>query len=197
MADGYDPPSAPDPLLPSIAAGDASAIGECIRRYGGLVWTIARRFSATSTDAEDAVQEIFLDLWRSARQFDPNRGSERLFVTMRARRWLIDRLRSLRRQRSAEVRELDDMSQEEAPQVNRAERDVEVEEARKLLEGLPVLQQRIIAMSLVLGFSQSEIAEREGLPLGTVKSIFRRAILQLRADLTNAHKSAPDDGGSP
>ena len=84
-------------LLERIAAGDESAVRECMDQYGGLVWTLARRFSESAADAEDASQEIFLEIWKSAARFDPARGSESLFITTVARRRSIDRLRARKR----------------------------------------------------------------------------------------------------
>src|SRR5215813_10857739 len=82
-------------LLARVAGGDPGAVRDCLARYGGLVWSIARRFEGG--DAEDAVQEIFLDLWRSAARFDPQIASEPAFVAMIARRRLIDRRRTRQR----------------------------------------------------------------------------------------------------
>src|SRR5450432_2250571 len=59
------------PLLHRVAAGDSAAVRECIAQYGGLVWSLSRRLSRSEADAEDAAQEIFLDLWKSAARFDP------------------------------------------------------------------------------------------------------------------------------
>ena len=87
----------PAPLLSRVAKGDTAAIDECLDRYGGLVWSLARRLSPTTADAEDAVQEIFIDLWRSAGRYSEQLGEEVTFVSTLARRRLIDRLRSLRR----------------------------------------------------------------------------------------------------
>src|SRR5262252_1163156 len=89
----------PDSLLARVGAGDASAVRECLQRFGGLVWSLARRFSSSPSDAEDAVQEIFVDLWRSAKKYDPRAASEATFVAMIARRRLIDRLRSRQRRK--------------------------------------------------------------------------------------------------
>jgi RNA polymerase sigma-70 factor (ECF subfamily) len=168
-----------EPLLPSVASGDRLAVNRCIRRYGPLVWSIARRLSPTPSDAEDAVQEIFLDIWRSADRFDRSRGSEKVFVTMLARRTLIDRLRNLRPRLRAETH-IDEESEREGPATGRAERHAEVEEARQLLERLPLPQQRVIALSLVQGMSHAEISDSTGLPLGTVKTLLRRGIVRVR-----------------
>jgi RNA polymerase sigma-70 factor (ECF subfamily) len=174
---------ADEPLLPLVAAGDRLAVSRCIRRYGPLVWSIARRLSPTSEDAEDAVQEIFLDVWRYAGRFDAARGSEKVFVTLLARRTLIDRLRGLKPRLRAET-PLDEEWACEGPATGRAERDAEVEEARVLLSHLPVTQQQVIALSLVHGMSHAEISSRVGMPLGTVKTLLRRGIARVRALLS-------------
>ncbi len=80
-------------VLQRIASGDPAAVRECIDQYGPLVWSLARRLSRTASDAEDATQEIFLDIWRSAGRFDASQGSDKVFIAMIARRRLIDRLR--------------------------------------------------------------------------------------------------------
>ena len=80
-------------VLQRIASGDSDAVRECIEQYGALVWSLARRLSRTASDAEDATQEIFLDIWRSASRFDATQGSDKVFIAMIARRRLIDRLR--------------------------------------------------------------------------------------------------------
>src|SRR5215813_5986353 len=97
-------PAQPAPelaLLARVASGDRGAVRDCIARYGGLVWSIARRFEGA--DAEDAVQEIFLDLWKSAARFDPRIASESAFVAMITRRRLIDRRRTRRRRPTTET----------------------------------------------------------------------------------------------
>jgi RNA polymerase sigma-70 factor (ECF subfamily) len=175
-----------EPLLPLVAGGDRLAVSRCIRRYGPLVWSIARRLSPTSEDAEDAVQEIFLDVWRHAGRFDAARGSEKVFVTLLARRTLIDRLRGLKSRLRAEI-PLDDDWAVEGPATGRAERDAEVEEARALLGRLPPTQQRVIALSLVHGMSHAEISHSVGMPLGTVKTLLRRGIARVREPILSEH----------
>lgn len=184
VPDVADSPAAPapEPVLPEVARGDRAAVQRCMARYGALVWSIARRFSPTSADAEDATQEIFLDLWRSAARFDPLRGSERVFVTMIARRRLIDRMRSQKARREHEIGGLDD----EAAQVGidaRVDRCAEADIARAALEELPQEQRKVIQLSIVDGLSHGEIAARSGLPLGTVKTLIRRGLIRVRQAL--------------
>ena len=177
------PLSTEDPILPLVANGDRKAVSLCIRRYGPLVWSIARRMSPTPSDAEDAVQEIFLDIWRHAGRFDRTLGSEKVFVATLARRRLIDRLRSMRTRLSTET-PLDDIPEPEAETDTLTERDAEIRHARAVLATLPIPQQRVISLSLVHGMSHSEIANRTGIPLGTVKTMFRRGILRARSLLS-------------
>jgi RNA polymerase sigma-70 factor (ECF subfamily) len=80
-------------ILKRIAAGDKTAVQDCLDSYGGLVWSLARRMSPNTNEAEDAVQEIFIDVWKNAARFDESQSSETTFVAMIARRRLIDRLR--------------------------------------------------------------------------------------------------------
>jgi RNA polymerase sigma-70 factor, ECF subfamily len=171
---------ADEDLLPRIAAGDRHAVAGCIRRYGPLVWTMARRFSVTVSDAEDAVQEIFTDLWTHAGRYDARRGKERVYVTILARRRLIDRRRSSRRRYEEEV-PLDEVPESAAPAGSHAERDADIELARHVLAQLPTVQQRAIMLSLAHGYSHAEVARHTGLPLGTVKTQVRRGILRVRA----------------
>lgn len=84
-------------ILERVAAQDPTSFRECVEKYGGLVWSLARRFTPNHADAEDATQEIFLDLWQKAGRWDRNKSSEVTFVTMLARRKLIDRFRKSNR----------------------------------------------------------------------------------------------------
>jgi RNA polymerase sigma-70 factor (ECF subfamily) len=170
-------------LLERIAKGDPSAFDECLARHGDLVWSLARRFSSTSADAEDATQDIFLHLWKSAARYDAARGTEAVFIATLARRLLIDRYRE-RRRRPVEVvidgadegpwAAIDDVSGAVSSDAQRA---------AEALRGLNPEQQRVIGLSVVDGLSQSEIATATGLPLGTVKTLMRRGFLQIRSFL--------------
>jgi RNA polymerase sigma-70 factor (ECF subfamily) len=87
--------SVSDPILVRVAAGDGTAVRACQDTFGGLVWSIARRMLGATAEAEDAVQEVFIELWRSAGRYDPERGTEVQFVATIARRRIIDRVRRL------------------------------------------------------------------------------------------------------
>src|SRR5437016_3201627 len=129
-------------LLPRVAAGDAPAVEQCLDRYGGLIWSIALRFSASRADAEDAVQEVFIDLWKSAARFDRVRAAEATFVAMIARRRLIDRKRaSDRGPKSAPEAALELLSNRDDLQMENVS-DARV--ASKVIQELPEERRRVL-----------------------------------------------------
>ena len=67
-------------LLERVAAGDEGAMASCVDRYANLIWSLARRFTSGGTEAEDAVQEIFIELWSSAARYDSSKASETTFI---------------------------------------------------------------------------------------------------------------------
>lgn len=169
-------------LLPRIAAGDTQAVRECVTAFGGMVLALARRWATDEADAEDAVQEVFFDLWKHAGRYDPARASERGFVAMIARRRLIDRLRKRAREVPVEAIpdgfDLPDEADEPGARVGGAI------DARAVLEQLTPTQRRFIERHLLDGRTHEEIARESQVPLGTVKSHIRRGLLKARALLT-------------
>jgi len=169
-------PSAP--VLDRVGAGDPAAVRECLARYGGLVWALARRFEPA--DAEDAVQEIFVELWKCAARFDPSIASEAAFVAMIARRRLIDRRRA--RERRPELGALPDEPQV-ATTAHGPDTSAEAAQAARALERLWPEQREVLVLATCHGLSHSEIASQTGMPLGTVKAHARRGLLSIRAAL--------------
>ncbi len=173
-------PSPESGILTRIAAGDKSAVEECLDHYGGLVWTIAKRLSRTSADAEDAVQEIFVEIWQKAHTYDHLKSSELTFVAMLARRRMIDRLRRLKS--TPNMEHITDEALEN-PRYEDAQAAETADEAAKALGCMKKLskeQQKVMRLAIHHGMSHSGIATRLSMPLGTVKSYARRALLQLR-----------------
>ena len=180
------------PILSRIAAGDGQAVQECMDRYGGLVWSLARRMAPTV--AEDAVQEIFIDLWKSAGRYDPSKASEKTFIATVARRRLIDRLR--RQGRRPQMRSLPEPDEPTAePAVDEhlvIERGAEARSAAKYLNELRPEQRNVIRLSVVEGMSHSEIANATGIAIGTVKSHIFRGLAKVRARLAEAEAAAQE-----
>ena len=166
-------------VLQRIASGEQAAVRECIAEYGALVWSLARRLTRTPSDAEDATQEIFLDIWRSAGRFDATQGSDKVFIAMIARRRLIDRLRKTTSEPPMDPVDVLETVAWSDPG-NASEVAHEAEQAARALQELRPEQREVLELGLLHGLSQSEIATRLGLPLGTVKSSMRRGLIRIR-----------------
>ncbi len=181
-------------ILHRIKQGDKTAVQDCLSKYGGLVWSLARRMSVNTEDAEDAVQEIFIDVWKNAERFDETQSSETTFIAMIARRRLIDRLRYAKRRISADS--LEDIALE--PQ-NRADQEmqtsIEAKNAARALQQLRPEQRQVLQLSIVQGLSHQEISDATGIPLGTVKTHARRGLLQVREFLGMSSSSINEAKG--
>jgi len=167
-------------ILKRIGRGDQTAVSECVEIYGALIWSLARKLSPTTSDAEDAVQEIFVELWQTASQYNSAIASEATFVAMIARRRLIDRHR--RRGKSLSTSSLGNenvASRDLSPEVRFELRD-EAAKAARCLDRLPEESQQVLRLSIQHGVSQTRIADQMQMPLGTVKSIARRGLMRLR-----------------
>ncbi len=186
----------PEYLLVRIGRGDKSAVSDCIDQYGGLVYSLAKRLTTRQADAEDAVQEIFISLWKSANRFDPSKSSEATFVSMVARRRLIDMSR--KKQKGIETVEADSIDQTDQSAGSDPTRRAELsDDAGKVLQALNELsdqQQRVIKLSVYDDLTHPQIAERMNLPLGTIKTHIRRGLIHLRERCY--HFAATDGGGN-
>ncbi len=169
-------------VLNRIASGDPLAVQDCLNSYGGLVWSLARRMLPDVNDAEDAVQEIFIEIWKNAERFDETKSSETTFIAMIARRRLIDRLRKHKRQPISDS--LDDMLHEPAGKDgSEVYATVEAERAAAAMNTLRPEQKQVLQLSVVEGFSHGEISEALKMPLGTVKTHARRGLSLVRETL--------------
>jgi RNA polymerase sigma-70 factor (ECF subfamily) len=177
-------------ILEKVAQGDQAAVGQCLDQYGDLIWSLARRFLGASSEAEDAVQEIFIEIWSSAGRYRPDAGSEVTFIATIARRRLIDRLRKHSRTPDSELYDEGIASQNPDP-VNRITENVEVHNVVQILEGMSEEHREILSMSIYHGYSHSEIADQLNMPLGTVKTRVRRGLMHIREQL----KIDPEDIG--
>lgn len=168
-------------LLPAVARGEAAAVKACLDRYGALVWSLARRMCRSSTDAEDAVQEIFISIWKNAGRFDAEKGSEVTFVATIARRRLIDRMRHAgRRPAPGGIDAGGGMAVTQDDVGAPVEQREEVQIASRALAELSEDQRRVLQMSIGHGLSHEKIAEATGIPLGTVKTHIRRGLIRVR-----------------
>lgn len=177
-------------ILAGVALGEEAAMERCIAVYGGLIWSIALRFAEDRSQAEDIVQETFMDLWRSAHRFDAAVAGEKTFVGLLARRRSIDYTRKQRRQPPAEPLMAAESLPDETPETT-AERRVEHAAVLELLKELPEVTQELFSLHFEKGLTHPEIAERSGLPLGTVKTRLRRGLIELRDRLRRLEGPQP------
>lgn len=179
-------------LLERVGTGDAEAVRECIDRFSGLIWALARRSGMAGSEAEDAVQDIFIEIWRSAGRYRPDIASETAFIATIARRRLIDARRRSARRPAAQA--LQDESPG-PPISDRTEVRQEAERAAAALSALSPEQQRVLRLSVFEGLSHEKIATATGLPLGTVKTHARRGLIRIRSML-GAGGTTPGEPGT-
>jgi RNA polymerase sigma-70 factor (ECF subfamily) len=175
MTDSH--PEQQSPLLPRVARGEQAAVRECIKRYGPLVLSLVRRWLGQRSDTDDATQDIFIELWKSAKKYDVDVSPEVSFVAMIARRKLIDRYR--RQKNRPKPEPLTD--QVPGPPLA-TQWDVldELQPVNAILQELPTEQRRVLLLAVCDGWTQQEIADQTGLPLGTVKTYVRRGLMTIR-----------------
>lgn len=182
-----DDSTAHDSLLPRLAAGESRVMNDCIDRFGGLVWSIVRRSVSNETDAGDLVQEIFTEVWKKAGFYDPKVASEATFIALVARRRTIDHLR--RNGRQPDFAPLEAAEAMPAPTAPATPVNCDPEVVKSSMAILPDDTRGLFRMFFEDGFTHPEIAERTGLPLGTVKTRLRRGLITLREHLRRADSS--------
>lgn len=173
-------------LVRRMAAGDDQALGALYDRWHPVVHGVVSRLLHQADDVEDVVEETFWQAWRQASRFDVTRGAVQPWLLTIARSRALDRVRAVRRRRE-EPLEADDGQQVEPVAAGNPALDAEASERRRLvaaaLAALPAEQREALELGYFGGLSQSEIAERTGQPLGTVKTRMRLALQKLRSQL--------------
>jgi RNA polymerase sigma-70 factor, ECF subfamily len=171
-------------LLNGLAAGDMNAMSELYDRYAARLLGLALRIVGDRTDAEDVVQEVFAQAWRTAAQYSRARGSAGAWLTIMARTRSLDRLRA---RRGSEKPLIDGKHREMATSAPPASDDLIAREQAAELRGavmlLPPEQRRALELAYFEGLSQSQIAAQLQTPLGTVKTHIRGALATLRRSL--------------
>ncbi len=163
-------------LLYRLAQGEHEALGEVYDLYAGLVNALALRILRDRSDAEDVVQEVFVQVWRQAARFDPARGTPEAWLCTMARSRALDRLR----RRTSRREDPSDQAPPGSVDPPRAEEALAVQKA---LGDLSADQRRALELAYYEGLTQTEIAERLGEPLGTIKTRIRTAMIKLRESL--------------
>lgn len=192
-------------LMAAIAAGKKDALSVLFDRHAGLVMSLCLRICRDHHIAEEVLMDVFHEAWRRADRYDPSRANPRTYLTTLARSRAIDRLRSTKASLPKDVasQPIEDLlpslsmpeSSDPSASSETAEQAVFV---RSLLMSLDDNQRKAIELAYYYGLSHSEIAEKLGKPLGTIKTHVRQGLIQLRDALrTQAQVSLESVSGSP
>jgi RNA polymerase sigma-70 factor, ECF subfamily len=163
-------------LLTGMEQHDENAIEELFRRYSSIVYSVALRVLRDSNQAEDVLQEVFLQLWRSPASFLQERGSLGGWLLVIARNRAIDVLR--RRKLTHPIEEV--VLASPINVADEAERNTMMLKVQQAIAALPEEQRKALELAYFEGLSHTEIASRTGDPLGTVKTRIRQALISLR-----------------
>ena len=186
MAEAKQPIPADRDLVAAMAAGDAEALRTLNARYARALASLARRFVSDEADAEEVVADVLWQAWREAKNFDAARGSVSVWLVTLARSRAIDRLRALR-VRKAPVGE--QPASEPGPDpATRLEQAHRARIVRAALAELDANERTALELAYFSDLSQSEVAAKLGIPLGTVKTRMRSAMIKLREALARQHE---------
>jgi RNA polymerase sigma-70 factor (ECF subfamily) len=170
-------------LLERLAARDAGAVGELYDRHSRLLYALILRILRDRSEAEEVLQEVFLIVWNRVESYDAALGSPQAWLVGIARNRAIDRLRSnTSRARALGVMTAAPLSGAD-PEASASLGELQRAVARAL-DAIPRSQRELIEEAYFQGLTQSELAERHGLPLGTVKTRIRSGLLTLRRQLS-------------
>lgn len=167
-------------LLKAIAAGDEAALAQLYDRYRVILFGLLMRILNGREEAEDVLQDVFLQVWRRAADFDETRGRPFTWLVTLARSRGIDRLRTLAARERVAVAATRDEAKVFSDAASDAFRSEQRDVVNSALDQLPDEQKQLLLLAYFDGLSQSEIADRLGTPLGTVKTRMRTGMMKLR-----------------
>ncbi|WP_241976266.1 MULTISPECIES: ECF RNA polymerase sigma factor SigK [Cryobacterium] len=177
-------PESKEQLLGRVARGDEAAFGELYDQMAPRVLGLVRRLLVDPAQSEEVTQEIFLEIWQSATRYEVQRGGASTWILTMAHRRAVDRIRSSQASRDRDtkigIRDLAVAYDEVSETV---EVRLEHERVEKAMSRLTQLQRQAISLAYYGGLSQSEVAERLQIPLGTVKTRLRDGMIRLRDEL--------------
>ncbi len=168
-------------LCDRLHQGDADALRVLYDRYSGLVYTLAHRILGRAEEAEDLTQDLFLSFWKTPK-FDPRRASLGTYLTLLTRSRALDRVaQRASRQRSLQrLQTVQDSAPLASTPLDYATHEEQQHQLKTVLAQLSEPQRQVLGLSYYRGLSQSEIAQQLALPLGTVKTHARQALIKLR-----------------
>jgi RNA polymerase sigma-70 factor, ECF subfamily len=166
-------------VLAAVARGDHTAFGVLYDASAPAVLGTVRRVLRDPAQSEEVMQEVLLEIWRTAARFDPAAGSATAWITTLAHRRAVDRVRSEQRATDRELRaatatiEYDEV-------IEAVEVSLEQQRVRRCLAGLTELQRESVTLAYYGGYSYREVAGLLGVPIGTVKTRMRDGLIRLR-----------------
>jgi RNA polymerase sigma-70 factor (ECF subfamily) len=177
-----EPPADSDEaLIIAIAAGDRGALAELYDRYAPILLAVGQRILGSHREAEDLMQDVFLEAWQRASGYDPARGTVRAWLLVRLRSRALDRHRAASAAHRASIDSVGPLEQRAQTEDPALAPDRAV--VRRALETLSREQRAVLELGYFHGLSSSEIALRTGAPIGTVKTRMATALARLRATL--------------
>lgn len=182
-------------LLARVSDGDEAAIEALYQRYGGACYALARRILDDSQLAEDVVQQVFLATWQGS-GYDSRRGAVSTWLLSVTHHKAVDAVRKEgnRRKRLASEQALLETAAAGPGPHDEAWARLRAEHTREALRGLPSEQREVLLLAYYGGYTQREIADLTGLPLGTVKSRTLAAMRRMRDHLGGISETRPDEG---
>lgn len=174
--------NADETLLMRIAGGDVHAFERLYDQYSGTVYSLALAMVHHRPTAEEITQEVFLGIWRGAREFDARRGPVRSWVLALAHHKSVD---AVRRERFRVTEPIPEQTSDGSDVVAEALRRADAARVREALQGLPAEQRTAIALAYYAGYTQQEISQRLSVPLGTIKTRIRDGLIRLRSQLAH------------
>ena len=169
-------------LLAGFAVGDPEAAETFVAMFERRVYGIVLAITRDGRLSEDLAQEAFVRAWRHAETFDPRRGSVATWLIVIARNLAVDAMRTQPRSEFVDPEELEWLSPpaHEPDPADATVRASDVDWLRRALDEVPDEQRRAVVLAGILGFTAQDVAEREGIPIGTAKSRIRLAMEKLR-----------------
>jgi RNA polymerase sigma-70 factor (ECF subfamily) len=173
-------------LVDRIVQGDPDALRLLYERHASRAMAVALRVLRVRADAEEVLQESFLQIWRTARRYSPERASPERWVVMVVRARALDRLRASTTRARAHSAASHEAPGEAGPPSAGHEEGERARQVRDALSELPPEQRAALELAYYEGLSQSEISEQTGIPFGTVKTRMRLGMLKLASRLPDA-----------
>jgi RNA polymerase sigma-70 factor, ECF subfamily len=187
-----EPGLSDEALMKAISRRDPEALGELYDRYSSILKALIIRVVHDEAEAEDLLQEIFLQIWAQAKNFSSKKGKPLGWIVTLTRRRAIDRLR--KRQAYCRAKERLENTTEKQPGSwvhNRIEKDICMDDMRDFLNGyiehLPPFQKQAIELAYFKGMSQREIAVKTHTPLGTIKTRLELGLRKLTDAISDSH----------